>query len=250
MLPDKLWLDLLITLRCNAACPNCMKFCNMKEVTGLDYSQSDMTIGQIEEFMRQVKEVDTRHIFFTVTVTGGEPLLHPQVALIMQKLEVLRREEYIKDLTINTNLTLPIPKDMPGKVLNFSKPEQNSPFHNTVLLHPSEFGGRAMTFESCRHYRKDTIVLSYLGYAQCCAGEAYARLFGMKDLFAPEFPRAFPIGGKGMDKVCGHCPFGDEEKTPFERDLGRPVAAIYKREAAKNKRAERITARFGEAGQP
>ena len=48
-------IDLCVTLRCTAACPNCVRFCNMSAVTGLDYSDSDMTMGQIAEFIRQVQ---------------------------------------------------------------------------------------------------------------------------------------------------------------------------------------------------
>lgn len=242
--PSALWLDLCITLRCNAACPNCIKLCNLEDITGLDYSDSDMTIGQIDEFIRQVEEIDTRRFAFTVTVTGGEPLLHPQIIEMMIKLNALKEQGYISDLAINTNGTLPPPEGLLGKRLTFSTPKENAAIHNTLFLHPADFGGRQLTYRDCHHYRKNTLVLNYLGYSLCCVGEAYARLFGYADLFLGEFPAELPIAG--MDRVCRHCPFGDETKTPFERDRGRPVSLIYQQEAKKNRNGRRITKRFPE----
>ena len=39
MLPD---IDIQITLRCNGGCKNCIKFCCMEEITGLNYDDTDL----------------------------------------------------------------------------------------------------------------------------------------------------------------------------------------------------------------
>ncbi len=48
-------LDLCITYRCNQSCRNCIEFCNLADITGLDYSDSDMTLSQILDFCDQIR---------------------------------------------------------------------------------------------------------------------------------------------------------------------------------------------------
>lgn len=66
------FLDLQIILRCNAKCLNCIEFCNMKHLTGLDYSDSDMTLDQIDKFISNIKEFN-KPVIENLYITGGEP---------------------------------------------------------------------------------------------------------------------------------------------------------------------------------
>lgn len=237
-------LDLNITLRCNGHCLNCIKFCNRGDITGLDYSKSDMTMGQIDNFVEQVKSFP-KNVVENINITGGEPLLHPNIREIVLKIEKLMKDEYIKKYTVNTNtLVRPLPQDLSDYIINYSHPRNSSRTHNVVFLHPDDFGTRK-TYRDCTHYRKNTVVLNYLGCSICCAGDSYIRLFCMDDLildYVPDSVEGFPP----MDKICQHCPFGSYESLPFERDIGCPVSEIYMIEAEKNRQGREIAKRFPE----
>ena len=235
-------LDVCITLRCNATCRNCIEFCNRGYVTGLDYSDSDMTLGQIAEFVHQVEGMDPAQRFTRITVTGGEPLLHPQVEEIVAQVEGLRAGGHVQEVLVNSNGLIAAPASLRPYLVNYSHPGDNPGLHNVAFLHPTEFGGRKQTYAGCKHSRRETVVLTYLGWSICCAGDAYLRLFGMEDLFLDHLPDHFPL--EEMDRICQHCPFGSFDVLPFERDAGCPVSDVYLQEAEKNRQGSRLTKRF------
>ena len=244
-------LDLQITLRCNASCRNCIKFCNKESITGLDYSDSDMTLGQIDEVVRQIKSLQNTTMINCIVVTGGEPLLHPQIVEIMQKLEELRTSGHVKVLWINSNLIIPAPPVLQQYIVNWSEPKDNDKKHHVSFLHPADFSTHheKQTYQGCCHYRKPTLVLNYLGCSMCCAGDAYIRLFGLEDLLLDHIAEDETEYTKNMDMICQHCPYGRDDELPLERDVGCPVSEIYLQEAAKNKNGRRITKRFPSLGE-
>jgi hypothetical protein len=221
----------------------------MQESTGLDYRDSDMTMGQIDNLIDQIKSLHHEHLFETVCITGGEPLLHPDIEEITRKLAELRAQGYFRNLVINSNTLLTPPRSLQPYIVNYSEPQLKKYLHNTVLLHPQDFGGKEYTFATCTHYRKNRVVLNYQGFSICCAGDAFIRLFCLEELIVERLPpsiEGFPLAE--MDKVCRHCPFSnqnlDEEIMPFEKELGRPVSAIYAAEADKNRLGRSIRKRF------
>ena len=248
-------LDLLITLRCNARCANCIELCNSRDRTGLDYSDSDMTLGQIHNLVRQVRELGVAPLFTTVSVTGGEPLLHPQVEQIVSVLrDGILAPGFAQEMRINTNGLLAPPAVLREFCVTYSTVSTKPSEHNVCLLHPADFGGKTHTFDSCPHYRKNRVVLSYQGFSMCCAGDAYIRLFCRDDLILDHLPASvdgFPLREMG-ESICRHCPFSNDTQNtssllPFERDQGSPVSAIYAEQAALNKAGLRIVKRFPEA---
>jgi len=237
-------LDLCITLRCNQNCLNCYRFCNKKEITGLDYSDLDMTLGQVDNFVHQVRE-HKMGLLDTVSITGGEPLIHPKKKEILRKVIKLKEDGYVSKVIVNSNRTVKIPRSMIEYIVTYSRPRDNYQKHNVVLLHPSDFSDRKHTYNSCTHYRKHTIVLNYHGYSLCCGADGYIRLFAMDDLivdYLPESSDGFPL----MDKICEHCAFGSDDILPFERELGCPVSIRYLKEAENNRAGRKITKRFPE----
>ena len=234
-------LDLQITLRCNAHCLNCIKFCNMKQQTGLDYSDSDMTENQIDRFCMHLRHCNAA--FKTIFITGGEPLLHKDIENIVHKLERELGDGNFQELFINSNLIKEAPESIRKYIVNFSKPEDNKLIHNTVLIHPKDFGGTPKTYNACTHYRKNRVVLNYMGYSLCCAGDAYIRLFNYEDLIIDQMPESindFP----NMDKVCYHCPFSNDNIIPLEKNAGCPVSDVYYVEAMLNRNGRKLTKRF------
>ena len=239
-------LDLCITFRCNAACPNCIKFCGLDRFTGLVGSETDMTLAQVRHAVAQWRAAARRPVWDVVTVTGGEALVHPDLEAIMREVLPLAGEGVVGGVQINSNLRQPYPEWLESHIVNYTTPSRHRHTHKAALWHPHEWGA-SPTYETCQHYRKHTVSLSYLGYALCCAGESYARLVGREDAFMHELPESVDSWPREVvDAVCGHCPFGDEEHQPFEFEVGRPVSDTYRQFASFNRSWGTIRTRFPE----
>ena len=244
-------LDILITLRCNAQCKNCIEMCNSYERTGLDYKNMDMILEQIMLFCKETRVVWEKQkpipLWGNVVIAGGEPLLHPDVVEIskMLKAELRGGVPLAERLILNTNMTLPIPSDLACPVENYSLVEQKPKVHNTVLLHPDDMGCRRPTYAGCQHYRKSTRVLSKYGFTTCCAGDGYIRLFCLESLVHDHVPASLDEWRlDDMDAACQHCPFGCEKQF-FEKDIGTPVSKIYGGQAELNKKGRKISRIYG-----
>ena len=239
-------LDLCITFRCNAACPNCLKFCGLDKFTGLIGSETDMTLGQVRHAIAQWVAEPEWPVWDIVTVTGGEALVHPELEAIMELVLPLAGAGVVGTVQINSNLRNPPPDWLKPYVVNYTTPSRARHTHKAALWHPIEWNAKP-TYATCQHYRKHTVSLSYLGYALCCAGESYARLVGREDAFLHTLPvDASSWPSETLDAVCGHCPFGDEAHQPFEYEVGRPVSDVYRQFATFNRSWGTVTTRFPE----
>lgn len=243
-------LDVQVTLRCNFHCANCIKFSNMEKPTGLDYSNTDMGVDQIWLLREEIEELHNKvtesPVIGILCFTGGEPTLHPHLIEMVRTMEPLVGSA-VGSITINSNLLIDIPQ-LRQYIVNYTPTDQKHAVHNTVLLHPTEFGTKTMnTFKGCNHYRKYRPILNVYGYSLCCAADGYIRLFGLNELVIPRLPRnydGFPLDK--MDLVCNHCPFGSATEV-FERDAGRPVSQLYQIEAAKNRAGRELKRQYTRA---
>lgn len=241
-------LDVQVTLRCNAACRNCIKLCNMGVVTGLDYSDTDITLEQAAMIQEELLALAAQHgrpIMSVLCLTGGEPLLHPQIrelAAIFAPLVPVVADMFM----INTNGSVEMP-ELSHYAATYTPLAGKAAEHNVVLLHPSDIEDEGHTFETCQHFRKWRPVVNVYGYSMCCAGDGYIRLMGVDDAITPHLPATpsdFPLAA--MNQVCPHCPFGCQTQV-FERDAGRPVSDFYLEQAARNRAGRRLTSRLGVA---
>lgn len=218
----------------------------MKDVTGLDYSSSDMTLGQIRNFISEVETLGQKknHVVFNVLqVSGGEPLLHPQIVEIVKLLEKLVEAKLVSRMIVNSNLVETAPKEVAPYIINYSTVQQKPQVHIAALLHPDDVGVPRSTFSSCRYHSKWRVVLTYQGYSICCDADGYIRLFGEDELIVdhlPEDESGFPLDK--MDRVCQHCAFGYTSNTEkLEKDVGRPISKIYEDQAELNRSGRIIT---------
>jgi hypothetical protein len=236
-------IDMQVTLRCNAACRNCIKFCGMQDRTGLDYSDTDLTLGQVEKFVENIRDIasrtEKRPIVNLIGFTGGECTLHPQLEEIVACCQPLVADGLVPSLVINSNLVNPIPPKWQHMLLHASHPRDNPKIHHAALIHPVE----PTTFKACTHYRKSTVVFNCYGYNLCCAADAYIRLYNLEELILPWLPDDPCEFEEKMDLVCCHCPFGAPHQQ-FERDVGSPISEEYMEEAEKNKAGRKIRKRF------
>ena len=243
-------LDILITLRCNASCKNCIEFCNSYDRTGLDFTNMDMSLEQIKLFCEETRIVwgkQTIPLWGRVVITGGEPLLHPDVIEISKLLSstLIVDNPIAEQLQLNTNMSLPIPNNLACPVINYSTLDNKPQIHNVTLLHPDDMNCARPTFLGCGHYRKATKVLSKHGFSMCCAGDGYIRIFGLELLILDHLPTINEEWYKqNMDLICQHCPFGCTQEV-FERDMGIPISNLYREQANLNKSGRVISKVYG-----
>lgn len=229
-------LDILVTLRCNGGCRNCNKLCGMENITGLNYSNTDMTLPMLHHIIEDVKALrGPQPVIDRLYLTGGEPLLHPRIeemaALVAQELG-----SYITSWHINTNASLPVPPSLKDHIITFSSLADKPSIHKAILLHPSQMTPPELpAFNTCGHRAKQGVVVSVFGYSLCCVADGYIKLFGLNNLILPHLPQHyadFPL--HEMDAVCQHCVFGCRHQ-PFESDVGCPVSNIYAEQAKLNR---------------
>jgi organic radical activating enzyme len=235
-------IDLAVTLRCNWKCRNCLRFCEMYDLTGLDYSDSDMSLDQINLFISQVENIwleSGNMVFSVVQLSGGEPLLHPNIIEIANRiLDKLTRKNIVGRLIINSNMVESAPKEIESYIVNYSSVEQKPKEHAAVLMHPDDRAAERPTYSSCNYHGKSRVVLTYQGYNLCCVADGYIRLFCADNLITNDLPKSVE-GFPEIDRVCQHCSFGCKIEK-LERDIGRPISEIYLNEIKLNKSGRRI----------
>lgn len=232
-------LEIVITLRCNARCRNCIRLCNSEDL-GLDYSGLDMTIENVTQALTEVAQLFETHgrpVFDVVCITGGEPTLHPQLGEIWElcRQSLLGGWGMANTLVCNVNRTRPVPPEIEPQVVHWwSVGREKADNHIAMLVDPAE-RGEVITRASCRHYRRNRIVVTKQGWIRCCASEGYTRLAGAKGLILDHLPASIE-DWPNMDRICAHCAFAAPTQV-FERDVGRPVSDVF-REWAVDRLAE------------
>ena len=225
-------IDFEVTLRCNGACKDCLRFCGYPQDLGLDYSNSDLTEQQVMDFICQVKDLGLRRgkpVISLLIVSGGEPLLHPNIKEIVNSL----REELVKpgfiqyDILVNSNFCVPIPEELKPFVLNYSLPKDNVRIHRSVFTHPDDLGCPRPNFKDCNYTGKPKLVFSSSGFNVCCVADGLIRLFDQSELFLKSLPDSyedFPLGN--MNSVCQHCVFGTA-KIVSGQEAGNRISSIF-----------------------
>lgn len=237
-------LEIVITLRCNAHCWHCIRLCNRLDL-GLDYSDLDMTVEQVEHVLTDIAQLSERvgrPVFDVVCITGGEPTLHPQLVEIWRLCSRSLLGRWANSLVCNVNRTRPVPLEIEPHVVHWwGVGEEKRLNHVASLVDPAEHG-EAITRATCTHYRRDRIVVTSQGYTRCCASEGYVRLFCDQDLVLPSLPASIDHW-PNQDRICMHCAFAAPTQI-MERDVGGPVSRVFFEQAELNRAGRRIRSRL------
>jgi len=193
-------IELEITLRCNIACPGCSRHCSY-----LDYSDSDMTLEQIDKFVAEVKnhgDVDL------ISVMGGEPTIHPDFEIIMLKIySELFQKGVIKRLQIVTNGVIPVSeviKQLPLSVITVLWERDKLQNFRCQLVAPIDTGQEMKDWRDCEVLRCCGTAVNTYGVSPCGAGGAIARLFGLKKYIVFHLPKSASDFGDLWD-MCKYC---------------------------------------------
>ena len=239
--------NLVITLRCNGACRNCIRLCCSSEWSGFDDSGTDMTEAQ---WMRAIDDIERvadktgRPTFEVLAISGGEMTMHPEwqrfAEIAIERLEA----KAVNRVCLNTNRTGHIPEHLQSRVVSWwDIGDEKAQNHTAMFIDPAE-RGYCITRGTCLHHRKRFSACNCYGWMQCCGAEGYIRLFGAEDLILDHLPTSH-ADWPDMDRICAHCAFAARHEV-FERDVGRPISRVYQEQAALNKAGRRIGKRYGQ----
>lgn len=151
-------LEIDITYRCNINCRHCNRLCNAEHFYNITRTKLDMEEIHIDHAINEIKKYQKGKIKL-VRVIGGEPILSPILNKTIIKLEELIKEEYIENLYIVSNGTIPIPNEIrkyivysPAKLSNFQVNGINSKKdvlmiknhkHRNITIVPNDYGLKA-----------------------------------------------------------------------------------------------------------
>lgn len=236
-------LEVVITLRCNAACRNCIRGCNAERTTGLDLHDLDMTLDDVRRVCADLHDVHAatgERVVDTLCVTGGEPTLHDDLVGVWRTIAALVPPYVAGEIVCNVNRTRPVPAEIEPHVVHWWSVAEKPTLHQCAYISPTAppFGfptQPAPTWATCTHYRRRRLIVTLHGYQVCCAAEGYTRLMARSELMMARLPTSIDDFPR-PDVVCAHCAFG-APRAFAERGHGRPVSPIFDEEARLNHHA-------------
>ena len=184
-------IELEVTLRCNARCPQCSRHCDR-----MPMPDSDMTPDQVMRFAKEV--YDYGRPLELVSIMGGEPSLHPRVEDLADIIGKLRDAGLVQRIVYATNGLLPLPRLPQNTDVYLSPPSQKR--HRRMDVDPGLEGQKLK--ETCPVPSGCGIALNAYGYWPCGAGGAIARLLHMP---VAKFTLQDALLGWDYGALCPHC---------------------------------------------
>lgn len=192
--------ELEITLRCNRACPTCNIHCNLFDFIPLDDLDTDMTLEQVDRFCWEVINKGKR--LRQVSIIGGEPLLHPEFATIVDMLyKLLYKQKLVGELRLCTNgdfLSTVHPSVLEKTRIKVDWTKED---YRNMLAAPCDTG---QSRRECHIPHHCGIGLNTFGYWPCGAGGAIARLFGKTEFQRLVLPDCVSEFGD-LSPLCNLC---------------------------------------------
>lgn len=186
-------IELEITLDCNLFCKNCNRMVKM-----FDFGDTNMTIGQIERFISEL--IYTPNNVKTISVMGGEPLVHPKFLEIWFLLyRKLFETNIIDKINLVTNGVATIPKDINNCSYNLMVWPFETKRHVSFYVAPKDV---EIKVKRCIQPKKCGIALNTFGYFPCGAGGSIIRLF---DLNMAKFTLPRDLNVWDYNDLCIYC---------------------------------------------
>jgi hypothetical protein len=201
-----------ITWRCNFGCDNCVANCGKKQAP----SNEVMSLESIEKFISDT--IECKHHYDMVTVTGGEPTLHPkfkEICAMFSKANI--KDQFASCLLLGTNGYAPHTKEMIKIASSFgftienqNKTEQQRNKTMKAKWHPFNVApidvGYEPSLNGC-HWSGCGISYDQDGYWGCGSGPHFTRIFdglkpactSIKDLTDENIRKSFAQ----ICKLCG-----------------------------------------------
>lgn len=215
-------IELEITLKCNAPCLNCNKFCNMQDLGIVYGDEMDMSLHDVERFIEQVKTIGNVQ---DIRIMGGEPTVHPFYAEIcrMIKEELVDTRLIRRAYVVSNGL---IKKESCLSVLVQIPLEKRKEFHTCALVSPMD-KGISFREDVCPTPKVWGVSYNKLGWYPCGPGGAIARLFKLEHI-RKDAITSIDDWGSSLFDVCSRCQ-NYAQKQLYEKDYGRPITESYEK---------------------
>lgn len=212
--------ELELTLRCDRKCQHCNR-----RVGVFDYSDTDMTMEQVDKFCREVEK--RKGTVKNISILGGEPLLHPQfeevMAMVHDRLFWGRNR-----ITVATN----------GDLLQRINPKAFDHAYIRVIhtkdkfvsvdVAPRDTGQQRTT---CRIPRHCGIVCNVWGWWPCGQAQGICRLFSLREYQRMEMPECFedfgPMDECGNWSMCNYCQWSAKHRVGASDRVSKSYARAY-----------------------
>lgn len=215
-------IELEITLKCNATCLNCNKFCHMEDLGIVYGDEMDLTLQDIDGFIQQVKNIGNVK---DIRIMGGEPTLHPLYEDICLKIKQgLLDTRIIHDAYVVTNGILKRPSCLKSRIQ--MPMETKNRLHTCALVSPTD-RGVPLRDKECMTPKVFGVSYNKLGWYPCGPGGAIARLFNLTNIKKDTVTSVDDWNNVLMD-VCSKCQ-NKSTDILFQVDQGRPITESYQK---------------------
>ena len=220
LLKETMNIEIEITLRCNASCMNCNRFCNMIDL-GIDYSDSDMGMEDIKKFIEAVKNHGD---IFRVTIIGGEPTLNKNFnEICAQMKKELFDTGIIKDLVVSSNGINTFKTDIQNVRISVTSEKHQK--HICHLMAPCDTNQERIENYSCAVINQCGIAYNKYGIYPCGPGGALVRLFKLKNLTKSSLPKGIRDFGD-LEEMCKRCQMSAKTYL-LERENNRIISKSF-----------------------
>jgi hypothetical protein len=216
--------DVSVTMKCNVACKNCIRYCPIVPPGVKDWSEWDLTPFDADLMAADVQEAHDKGVTFShLLLSGGEAILNPALPQIVRAFAPVVRY-FEQGLWILSNGKTKPPAGLGAPVTTWTRWNEKHDYHACAHVDARERDGlEVKSWYECDHYRKDTLNAQKEGYMICCAADGLARYLGRLDLWADRIPTTIAESHvDALAELCNLCPFGayasHQVPHPMERD--------------------------------
>ena len=218
-----------ITHQCNLKCRHCNRLCNNEVLFHIKRNHLFMNEHHIDHLCAEIRKHPKGKIRM-IRILGGEPLLSPILKKAVEKVEVLRREGFVKEMCVMSNGTVDVPDFIKPYIIYFppkvrslvaekGKLSPNDVYraknerHVNITISPCDFG---MPVDSiCDRYIGCGIHYTVYGFSLTAA--CFPSLFVFPSnhrYFRSDLPPSIDdfIDSDFVKKVCSFCVYGLKSK--------------------------------------
>ena len=172
--PNFKTVELCLTYRCNLKCNNCSNLCTQAPIN----SDGDLRLCEIDFFLNDIEGKGVEQI----TLHGGEPVLNPNIDIIVEKLCAFREKTGVRLWLLSNNSNDRIRQKITSIHVKYNIPlgiatkDGNNLPYIPVNESPSDL---ELDYTlGCFQTSDCGICFNYLGYFPCSPMAAAARVFG------------------------------------------------------------------------
>lgn len=189
--------QLAVTYRCNSACKWCVQHLDVIEWKQIDTDVTEREIRVASTFLRKYDITVGK-----LRVTGGEPLLHPDLPNLLRTIDEVWGPR-VGWFRTYTNGTIPLPRGVPGRfsVVPLTSPKKTDQF-TPFNVSPADLGiePRFGFVRECVQQLYCGRWFDCFGFSSCGVAGVLGAMFG-EDCYEP-----LPVL-MGRPSVCQHCLF-------------------------------------------